>query len=438
MAGARRKILIPYAPRALQQVVHDGMDAHRFGVVVCHRRFGKSVLGVNHLQKGAVTCPRLRPRFAYIGPTYRQAKATVWDYLKFYARPIPGVGFHESELRADYPNGGQVRLYGGDDPDSLRGLYFDGVVVDEYGLHAADIFSTVLRPALTDREGWCLILGTPNGRNQFSEIHDYAQAQAGWFSAVYKASETGILTAEELAEARKVMTADEYAQEFECSFSAAVKGAIYGTELERIRSAGQVTRVPYDPVLPVDTDWDLGIGDAMAVWFSQSLKSGEVRLIDYHETSGEGFPQLAAVLQAKGYTYGQHWAPHDIAVRELGSGKSRLEMAAGFGLKFQITPRVNSRTGHEVEEGIHAARMLLPRCWFDTDKTKAGVEALMHYRRDYNQRLNEFKATPVHDWASHGADAFRGLAVRHQTPKDKKPVLSPPRPSYGGSGAWMS
>jgi hypothetical protein len=406
------------------------LGTHRFGVLVCHRRFGKSVLAINHLQRAALTCKKLRPRYAYIGPTYRQAKATVWDYLKFYARPIPGHKPNESELRVDYPNGGQVRIYGGDDPDSLRGLYLDGVIPDEYGLHQSDIFSTVLRPALSDREGWGLFLGTPNGKNQFYDIFRHAQANPDWFWAVHKASETGILSERELAEARKVMTSDEYAQEFECSFEAAVKGAIYSAELERGRASGRVGSVPYDPVLPVDTDWDLGVGDSTAIWFSQSLRGGEIRLVDYYEASGEGLPHYAQVLTQKGYTYGQHWAPHDIAVRELGSGRSRIEAAASLGIRFNICPNI------PIEDGIHAARMLFPKCWFDEQKCKAGLEALQHYRRDYNTRLNEFKATPVHDWAEHGASAFRYLAVRQQTPKDKpkQPILPA---MAGGRTGWM-
>ncbi len=336
------EIIIPYAPRPLQLAIHQALDDHRFAAVVCHRRFGKSVLAINHLIKGALTCGLQRPRFAYIGPTYRMAKQTVWDYLQFYARPIPGVAFNQSELRVDFPNGGQVRVYGGDNPDSLRGLYLDGVVVDEYGLHKSDIFSTVLRPALADRGGWALFLGTPNGKNQFYEIMQYARSQPEWFAAVYKASDTGILSHAELVAARAVMTQDEYDQEFECSFEAAVKGAIYSEVLQEARAAGRITTVPYDPLLPVNTDWDLGIGDSMAIWFSQSTRSGEVRLIDYEEGSGEGFPYYAKRLADKGYVYGTHWAPHDIAVRELGSGKSRLEIAAGFGLKFSVTPRINS------------------------------------------------------------------------------------------------
>jgi len=423
------RIEIDYTPRPLQLEVHNAMDAHRFGVLVCHRRFGKSVLAINHLQRAALLCKRPRPRFAYIGPTYRQAKATVWDYLKHYARPIPNHKVNESELRVDYPNGGQVRIYGGDDPDTLRGLYLDGVCPDEYGLHQGDLFSTVLRPALADREGWCLFLGTPNGRNQFESILHHAQADPSWYWAIYKASQTGILSPHELEEARRVMTADEYAQEFECSFEAAVKGAIYANELNAARAAGRVTTVPYDPILPVDTDWDLGVGDATAIWFSQSTRSGEVRLIDYYEASGEGLPHYVQVLKDRGYTYGTHWAPHDIRVRELGTGRSRLETAASLGLRFAITANL------PIEDGIHAARMLFPRCWFDKLRCQAGLDSLQHYRRDYNTRLQEFKATPVHDFASHGADAWRGLAVRQQAPKEPTRIDYGP---IGGAHGWMS
>jgi phage terminase large subunit len=426
--AARTVVEIPYEPRRLQRVVHRAMEQHRFGAMVCHRRFGKTVLAVNHLIKGALTCRRERPRFAYIGPTYRQAKATAWDYLKFYARAIPGMVANESELRVDFPNEGQVRIYGGDNPDSLRGLYLDGVVPDEYGLHQSDLFSTVLRPALSDREGWALFLGTPNGKNQFYEVLQHAQATADWFYAVYKASETGLISDAELAEARKVMTSDEYAQEFECSFEAAVKGAIYSKELEAARSQQRIVRVPVDPVLPVDTVWDLGVGDATAIWFAQRVRGGEARIVDYYEASGEGLPFYAAMLRAKGYTYGEHWAPHDIQVREFtGDGRSRLEVARSLGITFRVVPKVS------VEDRIHAARMLLPLCVFDAERCKEGLEALQHYRRDYNQRLDEFKATPVHDWASHGADAFGYLALAFKAPK---PTAQPvddyrPRSSWG-------
>lgn len=434
-------VSIPYTPRPLQRELGHLIRSKRFGVIVCHRRFGKTVLGVNMNQQTALMCRLERPRAAYLAPTYTQGKSTAWDYMQHYARSIPDVQFNQSELRVDYPNRGQSRIFGADNPDSLRGIYLDRAVLDEYGLHPSKTFSEVIGPTLVDRGGRALFLGTPNGKNQFYEIAEYARAEEAkgnqdWFFRQYKASETGLLDAGYLASARAIMTDDEYAQEFECSFEASVKGAIFAREMERARSEGRICDVPWEPALRVNSDWDLGIGDAMSCWLSQDDRAGNVRLIDYHEASGEGFPYFINWLEKKPYVYGTHWAPHDIAVRELGSGKSRLEVAAELGLKFEVTPRIHGALGIEVEEGIAAARLLLGRCWFDATRCKAGLESLMNYRRDYNQRLNEFKATPVHDKYSHGADAFRGLAVRHQTPREGKRE----RQTIGASGGpqgWL-
>lgn len=436
-------VTIPYAPRTFQREIHNLSERARFIVLVCHRRFGKTVLGVNSLIKGALTCKKQRPRYGYIAPTYTQGKSTSFDYFRYYADPVPGRVVNLSELRIDFPNSGQVRIYGGDNPDSLRGLYFDGVVLDEYGLHPAKTYSEVIGPTLVDRGGSALFLGTPNGKNQFYDIAQYAKAEQAkgskdWAFREYKASQTGLLDPGFLASQRAVMTDDEYAQEFECSFEAAVKGAIYAKELAELRDAGRLTKVPYDPLLPVDTDWDLGVGDSMAIWFSQSDRGGAIRVIDYYEASGEGLPFYVRLLKDKGYVYGQHWAPHDIVVRELGSGKSRLEVAAALGLKFEVTPRITGVSGVEVEEGIAAVRLLLGRMWFDAEKCAAGVDALMHYKRDYNQRLNEFKPTPVHDWASHAADALRGLAVRHQHPRERSRYQPPSMPAVRGGAEWMA
>lgn len=407
-------IVIPYKARPLQKVIHQGMNTHRFGAVVCHRRFGKTVCAVNHLQRAAMESPKLRPRFGYLAPTYAQAKAVAWDYVKHFAGPVMDHGVNESELRIDYAgNHSQVRLFGADNPDSLRGLYFDGVVLDEYGLMRPNLFSEVIRPALSDRGGWALFMGTPNGKNEFYNVVKQARSEPGWFFAEYKASETGLLSPDELRSARQSMTTDEYAQEYECSFEASVKGAIYAREITKAREDGRITRCPYDPALNVDTDWDLGVGDSTAIWFSQSLYSGEVRLIDYYEATGHGLAHYKQVLNEKGYTYGLHWAPHDIQVREYSSGHSRLDAARTLGLYFQVSPKVNT-----LEDGIHAARMLLPRCWFDAEKVAKGVEALQHYRwKPADAVANPTgKPLPVHDWSSHGADAFRGLAYRHYAP----------------------
>src|SRR3990167_2171853 len=253
------KVQIPYVPRPLQREVGKLCRSKRFGVLVCHRRFGKTVLGVNINQQTATMCELLRPRVAYIGPTYTQGKSVAWDYMQFYGRPIPGTAFNQSELRVDYPNHGQARIFGADNPDALRGIYLDRAVLDEFGLHPAKTFSEVIGPTLVDRGGSALFLGTPNGKNQFYEIAQHAKAReaAGdpeWFFREFKASDTGLLDATYLAQARSLMTADEYAQEFECSFEAAVKGAIYSKELEQARTDKRICLVPIDPILPVDTD----------------------------------------------------------------------------------------------------------------------------------------------------------------------------------------
>lgn len=420
MGAVAERIVIPYAPRPLQKVLHAGIDAHRFTVAVCHRRFGKTVLAVNHLQKAATSSAKPRPRFAYIAPTYRQGKAVAWDYMKHYAAKIPGHAVNESELRIDYPNGGQVRIYGADNPDSLRGIYLDGVVLDEYGLQPNNVFTEVIRPLLTDRQGWALFIGTPNGKNQFYDIAQQAQREPGWFFAAYRASQTGIILDSELQSARASMTEDEYAQEFECSFEASVKGAIFAKELQQAREEGRITRVPYDPLLPVDTDWDLGVRDQTSIWFSQSTPGGEVRLIDYYESSGNGLQHYAQKLHekqaARQWMYGRHHAPHDIEVRELGTGHSRWESARQLGLHFQVGKQL------PLADGISACRMLLPRCWFDSEHCAEGVEVLQNYTWQYNSRMQEHNtALPEHNWASHGADAFRTLAIRHRAPSSRLP-----------------
>lgn len=398
-----QRVVIPYEPRPQQLKIHEALDQNRFAVAVAHRRLGKTVAAVNQLIKKAILCERQRPRYGYIAPTYRQGKAVAWDYLKYFTAPIPGVEVNESELRVDFL-GRQIRIYGADNPDSMRGLYFDGVVPDEVGLMPAKTWPEVLRPALADREGWALFLGTPNGKNHFYDLAQLAKKGNGWAYLEFKASDTEILVKTELEEARRSMTADEYAQEFECSFEASVRGAIYSEELRRAREGKRICRVPYDRMGLVSTFWDLGVGDSTAIWFAQMINR-EVRLIDYYENSGVGLDHYVGILKTRGYSYGQHVAPHDIEARELTTGRSRKEAAQQLGINFEVCPNLR------IEDGINAARLIFDRCWFDEEKTVQGREALMNYRWDYNQRIDEYKPVPVHDWASHGADAFRIMAL---------------------------
>lgn len=393
-------VTIPYEPRRLQLAIHEALDANRFGVVVCHRRFGKTVLAINHLIRAALCCVRERPRFAYLAPTYRQAKAIAWDYLKHYARPIPGFAANESELRVDLPNGSQVRLYGADNPDALRGIYLDGVVLDEFGLMQGKVWSEVLRPALSDRQGWAVFIGTPNGKNAFWEMRDYAAKTPGWYLAEYRATDTNILPDEELAAARDTMSGDAYAQEFECSFEASVRGAIYAREMAFLREYKRIKDIPWEPSVSVHTAWDLGMGDSTAIWCIQ-MHNNEARVIDYYEASGEALGHYVNWLRSKPYTWGKHILPHDAEVRELGTGRSRVEILGSLGVRATVCKQFG------LDDGIEATRMFLKRCWFDQGRCKDGIEALQNYRREENTRTGELKSEPVHDWSSHAADAFR-------------------------------
>ena len=373
--------------------------------MVAHRRFGKTVASLNDLIRDALTIDRQNVRVAYIAPYYRQAKAIAWDYLKEFTAPIPGIEVNASELRIDFPNGARIRLFGADNYDAMRGLYFDSVVLDEPADFPASAWPTVIRPALADRKGRATFIGTPKGKNDFWEIYNYAKTAPDWFCAMYKASETDILDVDELIEAKRTMGEDRYEQEFECSFEAAIQGAYYAAEMKEAMDAGRICAVPYDKSLSVVTAWDLGIGDSTAIWFAQ-YAGREIRIIDYYENSGVGLDHYAKVLADKGYHYTRHVLPHDARVKELGSGKSRIETLANLGISdVQIAPSL------AVEDGIQAVRSMIGRTWFDADKCERGVEALRQYRREFDDKLKTWRGRPLHDWTSHGADAMRYLAI---------------------------
>lgn len=402
-------IEIPYAPRALQSEIYARM--RRFNVLVCHRRFGKTVLEVNKLIREACTNSLPNPRYAYIAPLYRQAKAVAWDYFRHFAGVIPGVVFNEAELRCDLPNGARITLYGADNPDSLRGIYLDGVVLDEYAQMYPRAWTEVIRPAIADRRGWADFIGTPMGHNAFYEMYQHALMQmeehgdgSDWFTKIYKASETGILDDDEIKAMRSQMSDEEYEQELECSFEAAIRGAYFGQAMGLANEEKRIARVPYQAEIRVETAWDLGVGDYTTIWFYQMVGK-EIHVIDYYENSGEGLHHYAGVLDKKGYLYGSHWAPHDIKVREWGNqGKTRAEEAMSLGIVFRIVPRM------KLEDKINAARVILRRCWFDRERCKEGIEALMQYRKEWDDMRQVFRDRPLHDWASHGADGFCVLA----------------------------
>lgn len=394
---------IKYKPRKQVKAYHNRTE--RYAVIIAHRRFGKTVAAINELIKDALTIPLPNVRVAYIAPYYSQAKAIAWDYLREYTQDVVGASYNVAELRVDFPNGARIRLFGADNPDSLRGLYFDHVVLDEPADFPDRAWPTVIRPALADRKGRATFIGTPKGKNQFYQNYIDATKNPNWFTGMYKASETGILDEEELDEARRAMGDDRYEQEFECSFEAAIQGAYYAKEIKTAIADGRVCSVPYDTSTGVWTAWDLGIGDSTAIWFAQ-YAGREVHIINYYENSGVGLDHYAKALEGMGYHYEGHILPHDVAVKELGTGKSRLEVLNNLGFRnIEIAPRLS------VEDGIQAARTLIHKCWFDESKCERGVEALLQYRRQFDEKLKTWKGRPLHDWTSHGADAFRYLAV---------------------------
>jgi len=362
------------------------------------------VFAINELIKTALTCPHNKPRTAYLCPLHKQAKQVAWDYVKEFSRVIPGVIFNEAELRADYPNGGRLQLFGADNPDALRGIYLDGVVLDEYAQISPRAWSEVIRPALSDRKGWATFIGTPMGMNEFYKMYDFAQADDDWLAVIYKASETGIVDADELVAAKKIMTDAEYEQEFECSWSAAIRGAYYGKLMDVSETEGRVTNVPYDPAMKVITSWDLGINDATVVWFWQVAPT-EIRAIECMAFQSTGLPDIIKEIATKPYDYIQHIAPHDIAVRELGSGLSRLDIARDLGVDFDVAPK------QSITEGINAVRMLIPKMYFDKTKCATGIEALKLYRTEYDDKKQVFRSNPLHDWTSDYTDSVRYFAV---------------------------
>jgi hypothetical protein len=411
-----------YRPREPFKDFHN--REQRWAAMVCHRRAGKTVACIADLVLSALATPKHDGRFAYVAPQFNQAKDIAWTYIKRLSADIPAVQYNETELRADLPNGARIRLYGADNPDRLRGLYLDGVILDEYADMKPRIWGEIVRPLLTDRKGWAAFIGTPKGHNEFYEIWRFAQTERDWFSLMLMASESGIVNPQELADARRGMTDDQYEQEFECSFEAAIAGAFYGREMAQAERDKRIAEVAYDPEKVVHTAWDLGYRDDTAIWWFQVIRD-EIHVIDFHASSGADVGFYAGLVSGKLYKYGTHYLPHDARAKTLASGgRSIIEQLGerlGFG-NMQIVPELS------VQDGIQAVRMALPRCWFDREKCGDGLEALKQYQREWDEDKKVFREKPRHDWTSHPADAFRMLAIAW---RENAPPAPPPEPLRG-------
>lgn len=391
---------------------------------------------VNLLIRWALSTNQRQWRGAYIAPLFRQAKSIAWDYLVYYTKDIPGIKLYSQELRADFPNEARIILLGSDNPDSLRGIYLDAAIMDEYADMKPQVYSLIIAPAITDRKGKVIWMGTPRGHNHFYDVWSKSWDRPDWYHVMYKVTDTDVLDAGELERRKSEMSDDEYKQEFLCSFEAAIQGAYYGAMMEKAESEGRITRVPYDPIMPVHTAWDLGVRDRTVIWFMQRSPAGELRIIDYYENDQESLEHYVKFLKEKPYVYGTHLAPHDIRVKELGTGKARIEVAEKLGINFDVVQNI------PIMDGINAVRGIIPRCWFDKEKCAEGLEALRQYRKEYSQLLKTYSDHALHDWASHGADAFRMLAVGLEKIEEKvspamletfKPKLS----QVHGEHGWM-
>lgn len=331
-------------------------------------------------------------------------------YLKECTRDS-SVKVKESELSVELFNGAKISLYGADNPDALRGIYLDGVVLDEFGDCRPSLWAEVILPTLTDREGWATFIGTPKGKNHFFQIREMARQNGDdWFYLSVRASESGILPEKELSMAKNLMEDAQFAQEYECSFDAAVRGTYYSAIIVEMEKSLKITKVPHEKGVEVNVAMDLGYTDSTAMWFWQERTDGPA-VIDYDEDSGKGLPHYFTLLVAKPYKIGTIYLPHDAKSKTLQTGRSTIELFLKFieenelDWELEIVPRL------DLQDGIDAVRYILPKCSIDQENCFNGIEALRAYKRKYNEITKAFSDKPEHDWSSHGADAFRQFAL---------------------------
>lgn len=425
-------IMIPYRwkPRAYQMPCwqyFQGLDEGKRAAEVWHRRAGKDLFAINLCQ---VKSQERIGTYWHLLPTYKQGRAIVWNGFTRDGRafldsfhPDLVASKNSTEMRITMTNGSNYQVVGTDDINSLVGTNPIGCVFSEYSLHDPGAYEYI-RPILAENGGWALFIYTARGRNHGYSLLEMAKKNPKWHWEVLRAGSgpdrtkrddgSPVISDEIIQEERDSgMPEAMIEQEFYCSFDAPFVGAYYGDQMMKLEKSDHlVTHIPYEPTLPLDTFWDLGVNDTCAIWFVQFV-GYEIRVIDYYQASGEGLGHYAKVLRGQvflhdrfaDYTYRHHYAPHDIKVRELTSGKARIDAAREMGIKFRVVKM------HEVADGIEAVREILPRCWFDTSNCTRGIEALRQYRKEWDEKNKCFKSHPLHDWTSNPADAFRYFAM---------------------------
>ena len=353
------------------------------------------------------------------------SRTGLWDQLVKAVEDIPGAVIRRSEMAVKFANGSTFMCGGCDNPDVWRGGGAIEVVVDEYDDTTASLVPLVIEPMLADTNGTLVRSGTPKGRGLLQSAYDRARTTPGYSSYLLDYTKTNVLSDEALERLRMEMSDEEFLQELCCSFEAPNSGSYYGKLINELDAAGRITNVSYDPALPVWTSFDLGVHDSTAIWFAQVTYAGEWRLIDYIEDSGVGLSHYTDLIRERPYReYAMHLLPHDAAVKELGSGMSRTEVFTSLGLQPWRIVRA-----HSVADGINAVRMVLPKAWFDAERCAKGINALRHYRREWNEAGQTWRSSPVHDFASHGADSMRYMALGVRE-------MQPPKVEQDNADSW--
>ena len=398
---------LPYEPRAKMVEFHQ--RTQRYAFLICHRRYGKTVACIGELVIRALYTKKKNAQYAYVCPFRSQAKAVAWQYLVDMTQGI-ATEVKVSELSVKLPNGAKIWLSGSDNINALRGLYLDGCVLDEFAQCRQDLLDAVIQPCLLDRKGWLVIIGTAYGRlNQFYDYYEKSKEDEEWYHADIKVYDSGVIDPDEIERIKNAVSGPKFEQEFCNNFSAELVGTYYASIINEIETVGQVNgTVPWQPDLKVQVAFDIGRGDNTVAWFWQETPHG-VHVIDFYTNNGEQAQHYIKMLQDKSYDYSRIHLPHDAKAKTFATNKSALEQFMdGFAdreAQISIVPKLS------VEDGIEAARQLLKFTHFDYDRCYYGVECLRVYRKKWDEVNQCFMKTPLHDYSSDAADAFRYMAV---------------------------
>lgn len=383
-------------------------------VLVWHRRAGKEIACFNWMIKQAYW--HRVGTYVYFFPTSTLGRRILWDgankdgkrFLDYIPKEIIEGNINNNEMKVRLTNGSVIQVIGTDQIINV-GINPVGCVFSEFSIQDPKCWNFV-RPILRENDGWAVFNFTPRGRNHAYDLYLMAQHNPEWFCSKLSINDTRVLSDADMdLEREEGMSEHLIQQEYYCNFDQGTEGAYYAKYLTEAELNGRLTSVPYDPNCSVDTYWDIGVSDETVILLAQNT-GNQIHIINMYRNQGEGLNHYARWIQQEaekwGYVYGTHFAPHDIQVRELGSGaQTRLQIAKDLGIKFEIVPKTS------IQEGIELARGLWPRIWVDTDKCSFFIKCAESYHKSYNERLNVYSDKPVHDWSSHCMDAFRYLAL---------------------------